>query len=50
MIKLTAYQFIQDCLTWEANFGDDPKVPERFAEMSKAMCRVARYVRTGKLG
>lgn len=50
MIKLTAYQFIQDCLTWEANFGDDPKVPERFAEMSKAMCRVARYVRTGTLG
>lgn len=49
MIKHTAYQLIADCLKWEANFGADEKVPERFAEMSKAMCRVARYIRTGKL-
>lgn len=49
MIKHTAYQLIEDCLKWEAHFSEDENVPERFAEMSAAMCRVARYVRTGKL-
>lgn len=50
MIKATAYQLIEDCLKWELHFSADQKVPERFAEMSKAMVQVARYVRTGKLG
>lgn len=47
MIQKTAYQMIEDCLKWEANFADREDVPERFREMSAAMCRVARYIRTG---
>jgi hypothetical protein len=46
---MNAYQLIQDCLDW-AERVDGADVPERFAEMDKAMRRVALYVRTGTLG
>jgi len=48
-IIATARQLLNDCLRWETVATDAP-IPERFAEMSHAMLRVARFVRTGTLG
>ena len=45
----TAYQLISDCRQWEQVAASGVPVPERFAEMSQAMLRVATYIRTGKL-
>lgn len=47
MIKATAHRLIADCLQWEAIVAGGEPVPAKFIEMSAAMLRVARYIRTG---
>jgi hypothetical protein len=51
MIKATAHRLIADCLQWEQmGAWREPYMTAKFIEMSQAMLRVARYVRTGSLG
>ena len=44
----TAYQLIGDCRQWGQVAASGMPIPERFAEMSQAMLRVATYIRTGE--